>query len=115
MLKIEMKFLRGILFVRLRGLLDKGTSKSFENEVLPIILSNEIKYVVINLDSIKNIDDYGVESLTKVDDIISNNKGRTALCSLTSKQVKSFLHKDIYQNMFYIAANELTALGVINL
>ena len=51
----------------------------------------------------------------KLNDIVVSNNGKTTLCSLTSKRVRELLHKDIYQNRFYETADELTALGVINL
>ena len=115
MLNINMEFLRGILFVRLKGILNKKSYKTFEEEVFPVVLKHEIKYIVINLDSVNVIDIYGIESLIKLNDIAISNNGKTTLCSLTSKQVKELLHKDIYQNKFYETADELTAIGVINL
>ena len=52
MLKINMEFSKGILWIRLDGILNKTTSNTFDDEVIPVILKHGIKYVVVNLDKV---------------------------------------------------------------
>lgn len=115
MLKIDMEFKRGILFVRLEGSLNKQNIEKFNNEVIPVILKHGLKFVVINLDKVNTLDINGIESLMELNEIVSRYDGKTTLCSLTSKQVQKSLRESSYNNMFYETSNELTAIGVMKL
>ena len=115
MLKIDMEFKRGVLFVRLEGSLNKKNIEKFNNEVIPVVLKHGLKYIVINLDKVNSIDVDGIESLMELNEIVSRWDGKTTLCSLTSNQVKSSLKESTYSSMFYETSNELTALGVMKL
>lgn len=115
MLKIEMEFKKGILFVRLEGSLNKRNIEKFNNEVIPVVLKHGLKYVVINLDKVNAIDTNGIESLMELNEIVSEFDGKTTLCSLTNSNVKMSLRESDYNNLFYETSNELTALGVMRL
>ncbi len=115
MLKIDMEFKKGILFIRLEGSLNKDTVEKFNNEVIALVLKDEIKLIVVNLDKVISIDLKGIKALTQLNEIVKNNNGRTTLCSISNKKVKSSLHENKYNNLFYEASNELTALGVMKI
>ena len=112
MLNIKLSFNKGILFIRLFGVLSKTTNKSLEENVIPILLSNGIRNIIINLENINYIDRYGITSLNDINDIISSNNGKVVLCNLINSQVKNMLHK---MNTFYESDNELTAKEEIKL
>jgi len=115
MLKIDMEFKRGILFIRLEGNLNKQNIEKFNNDVIPVVLKHGLKYVVVNLDKVNSIDVFGIESLMELNEIVSKWDGKTTLCSLTNNQVKTSLNESTYSSMFYETSNELTALGVMKL
>ena len=115
MLKINMEFKKGILFIRLDGSFNKKTVKKFDNEVLPIILMNKVMYVVINLDKVYLIDKEGVESLMELENLVRDFKGKTTLCGLTSNYVKTKIEEADYDMKFYETNNELTALKVMKI
>ncbi len=115
MLNINMEFKKGILFIRLDGLLNKKTKETFENNILPIILNNGLKYIVLNLDKVLEIDNIGLECLNSISEIIDGFNGKALICSLTNKKVKKQVEESKYINSFYETNNELTALGVMNL
>lgn len=115
MLKIDMEFKKGILFVRLEGSLNKCNIEKFNNEVIPVVLKHGLKYVVVNLDKLNAIDTKGIESLMELNQIVTEFDGKTTLCSLSSSNVKSCLRESEYNNLFYETSNELTALGVMKL
>ena len=56
MLKINMEFRKGILFVRLKGELNKYTYKGLNDYLSPIIEEQGIKYLVINLACLNKMD-----------------------------------------------------------
>lgn len=115
MLKINMEFSKGILWIRLDGILNKTTSNTFDDEVIPVILKHGIKYVVVNLDKVNVIDLKGIESLISLNEVVRSMNGKTTLCSLSNRKVKNILNKSEYNNTFYETSNELTALGVMKI
>ncbi len=114
MLKINMEFKKGVLFIRLDGSLDNISIDKFNNEVLSLVLNNGLKQIVVNLDKVYNIDEKGIDGLLNLSEIVSSFNGKTTLCSLTNKKVKSLINK-INTFNFYESQNELTALGVMKI
>jgi len=100
MLKINMEYRRGVLFVRLKGKLTKYTYKSLENYLIPLINKYGIKYLVYNLEAITLIDNEGEASLKKGVKAVQFNQGDGGLCHAKS----SLSHE------FKIFDNELTAI-----
>lgn len=115
MLKIKMEFKKGILFIRLEGILNKKTTQLFDSEVLGVVLVNKLKYIVVNLDQVYAIDQSGVDSLKELNDIVYNFDGVGALCSLTNANVKKQIKEYDYNNDFYEFDNELNALGAMKI
>ncbi len=115
MLKINMEFKKGILFVRPEGSLNKKNIEKFNNDVIPVVLKHGLKYVVVNLDKVNTIDVEGIESLMELNEIVSGLNGKTTLCSLTNNEVATSLRESSCNNCFYETSNELTALGVMKL
>lgn len=103
MLKINMEYRRGILFLRLRGNLNTNTAPRFEEYTLPILKNYGIKYVVYNLNELKYIDKSGIESINKSRSLVANNKGKVLLVN------SSFNNKLDLQNI----SNELVALDLL--
>ena len=114
MLKINMEFKRGILFIRLDGSLDNKTIDKFDNEVLSLILNNGLKNIVINFDKVYNIDKKGIDELINLSEIVSGLNGKATLCSITNKEVKRLINNHNTFD-FYETQNELTALGVMKI
>ena len=115
MLKIKMEFKKGILFIRLEGYLNKKTIEKFDNEVLSVVLVNELRYIVVNLDQVYSIDKSGINGLMELKDIIYNLSGKGALCNLTNEDVKKQIkdYNGVYD--YYEFDNELNALGMMKI
>ena len=100
MLKINMEFRKGILFVRLKGNLTKYTYECLEKYLLPVIDKNGIKYLVYNLEGVTLMDNYGKTALKKGIEAACINQGEGALCNA----------KNTLRDEFKVFDNELTAL-----
>ena len=72
MLKTNMEFRRGILFVRLKGDLSKDTIKD--------IIDEDFKYVVLNIDNMYSIDSYSIKYLNKIYKDYECMKGKMIIC-----------------------------------
>lgn len=79
MLKTNMEFCRGILFIRIRGDLNKKTIKG--------IICNDFKYIVLNIDNMYSIDGYAIKYLN---DFYKKFKGGFLICDKFSVSKKLF-------------------------
>ena len=100
MLKINLEYRKGILFVRLKGDLTKYTYQSLETYLIPVINKHGIKYLVYNLAGLTLMDNYGKAALKKGVAAVDRNAGKGVLCH--AKQALS--------EEFKVFDNELTAL-----
>ncbi len=105
MLKINMEYRKGILFVRLKGELNKYTYEGLDKSLAPIIEDQGIKYLVVNVDYLNVLDKYGIKALEKKVQDTSNNGGMTLICN----------NKFNINNKFQIIDNELAALKIISI
>ena len=103
MLKINMEFRKGVLFIRLKGNLTKDTVRSLDNYLIPVISKQGIKYIVYNLGAVTIIDNYGRESLRKGIEAAKLNQGDGLICN-TNLTLNS---------EFKTPKNELVALKLI--
>lgn len=98
MLKVDAEFNKGILFVRLNGSLNRRTIYKVNNYLIPIILKNDIKYLVYNFYDLKSIDEDGMEAILNTKYAIKNNKGKLYLCETNTslkKQIKKLHIKNL--------------------
>lgn len=72
MLKTNMEFRKGILFIRLKGDLNKNTIRG--------IIDRNFKYIVLNIDNMYSIDSYSINYINKLYKIINNTRGKMIIC-----------------------------------
>lgn len=72
MLKINMEFRKGILFIRLKGDLNKNTIKG--------VIDDDFKYIVLNIDNMYSIDSYSIKYLNKLYKNVEDDKGKMIIC-----------------------------------
>lgn len=82
MLKTNMEFSRGILFIRIKGDLNKNTIQG--------LIDEDFKYVVINIDDIYSIDSYSIKYINKIYKEFKNNKGNMIICDKFNVSRKLF-------------------------
>lgn len=86
MLKIDMNYNNNILYVSLEGMLNRKTSYKINNYLIPVILKQNIKYLVYDLDNLNNIDDTGIDAILNTKYAIKNNKGIMYLSNKTNNK-----------------------------
>lgn len=104
MLKINLEYKKGILFVRLKGNLNQTTAPRFREYALPIINDYKIKYMIYNLNNLQNIDNVGKEVIKESSNCIKKHKGQVLVIS----------SKDNNLNLDNIS-NELVALELLKI
>ena len=108
MLKMDMEYSRGILFVRLNGKLNRKTTYKINNYLLTILLKHKIKYLVYNLYNLEDIDEDGVDAILNTKSAIKQNDGLIYVC-----EVNKILNKTINKLKIKKIDNELIAYKVI--
>ena len=114
MLKIDMEFRKGILFIRLEGKLNKYTVNEINDNVIPVILKHGLKFIVVNLDKLYSIDSEGIEMLIKLNELVSRWNGKTTLCSI-NKYMKNDINNTDLKNKYFETSDELTAIEVFKI
>lgn len=116
MFNIDMEFIRGMLFVRLGGILSKRTSKKL-NEVLDQMINKQgIRYFVINLENLDSIDEAGIKSIMDHYFDAIMHDGKLVVCGydeIGTRQVSSEVNL-AFQNI-ESSSNELGAFRLINI
>jgi len=102
MLNIDIEYIRGILFVRLKGSLNSITSKKLIDTLIPMIENNGIKNLVYNFSELSSIDEVGNISLLRGYDAILNNNGNVLV-----------VENRFNLKYFKETKNELTALEIL--
>ena len=78
-----MEFRKGILFIRLKGDLNKNTIKG--------VIDEDFKYVVLNLDDMYSRDSYSIKYINKIYKNIECTDGKMIICdkfNITKKLLK---------------------------
>lgn len=115
MLDINMEFRKGILFIRLIGVLNEKTISKLEEEVTELVLENGIRNLVFNLEEVTSIDVKGINALLKNYKICKKNDGKTLVCNLDNSLVKHRIYNSRLLKYMYEASDEISAINVLNL
>ena len=115
MLDINMEFRKGILFIRLIGVLNEKTISKLEEEVTELVLENGIRNLVFNLEEVTSIDVKGINAWLKNYKICKKNDGKTLVCNLDNSLVKHRIYNSRLLKYMYEASDEISAINVLNL
>ena len=85
MLIMDLAYNKGILFVRLKGNLNRKSSYKLNNYLLPVLLKHKIKYLVYNLYELKSVDETGIDAMLNTKCAIKANKGKICLCEVSTE------------------------------
>lgn len=115
MIKINLEFKKGILFIRVKGSLISNSNKEFRNEVFPVVLKHEFKYIVLNFEELTQLDECGIETLIDLNNIVVSCKGQATICNITNNEIKDKIYNSEISNCYYQTNTELTAIGVFKI
>lgn len=111
MLNIKMNFQKGILFVRLKGILNGDTCNILDNNLTNLITSNGVKYVLLNLEELDYIDKYGTNIIIKNYLNIKDNNGKLIIVGIN----KLFSYNEnIFDNLYQIK-DEKKVFNLVNI
>lgn len=115
MLDINYEIRKGILFIRLGGVLNKNTVSKLQNEVTDMIKDNGIRNVVFNLKELESIDIKGINNLFYNYEICHNNKGKSLICGIDNSLVRHRINNTRLLKYMIETSDELSAFNIIKL
>lgn len=115
MLDINYEFRKGVLFIRLSGVLNKNTVNKLQNEVTDMIKDNGIRNVVFNLSNLDSIDMKGINNLLYNYELCHSNKGISLICGIENSLVRHRIDNTRLLKYMTETSDELSALNIINL
>ena len=112
MLIIITEFRKGILFVRLKGVLNDKTTYLLKNKVTSLVKKNGIMNLVINLTDLKKIDLKGISELFINYCILNKYSGKSYLCGINEK-INNIVRSSKILDYIPEVNDELNAMRVI--
>ena len=114
MLNVGTEFRKGILFVRLKGHLNKDTIDKLNKRVTKVVKENGIRNIVFNFSNLKSIDIKGINAIFYNYELCKKNEGRSLMCG-NNDNIRKKLKRSRLINYVYETSNELTAIKILNL
>ena len=78
MIDYNVEFTKGVLFIRLFGSINKFNEIEIENDIIDIIKSGGIRYLVFNLENVEIEEE--IELFEKCESIVNDNDGKMLIC-----------------------------------
>jgi len=113
MLDINFEFRRGVLFIRLRGVLTKKTVKKLDSDVTTLIRDNGIRNVVFNVSELSRIDLKGISRLFYNYEICKMNRGVSLLCCVDNDNIHEKIKSTRLLKYMVDVHDELSAFSFI--
>ena len=114
MLNVGIEFRKGILFVRLKGHLNKDTIDKLNKRVTKVVKENGIRNIVFNFSNLKSIDVKGINAIFYNYELCKKNEGRSLMCGNNDK-IRKKLKRSRLINYIYETTDELSAIKILNL
>lgn len=105
MLEINIEFIKGVLVVRLEGILNNKSVKSIRDSLISIIKNGGIKYLMFNLTD-SSLEEK-IDMFDKCNKLIKKNKGKMYICGFNHNI------ETLITNSYYTVDNELSILNKI--
>ena len=88
MLKMNLEYESGVLFVRMNGTLNKRFTRKINYYLIPLIKKHKIKNVILNLNELYGIDESGINAIINMKSIMKCIKGKLYLLNSDNYLIK---------------------------
>lgn len=114
MLKIQKEFRKGILFIRIKGNLEKESNTLFSLKVTKMIENMGIRCVVFNMCEMSKIDLKGIHNIYYIYEFCNRKNGEVYICNLKDNVYQKLKNNNAFRYLKLIN-NELEAFKLIKI
>ena len=114
MLNIDLEYKKGILFLRLNGVLNKTTSFILKDAIKKIVNGAGIKYLFINFENLDEIDKEGISTIINSYNEYLKTNGKLMVCGYNDN-VRINIEKTKLKSYALELKNEISAFNLINI
>lgn len=114
MLNIDLEYKKGILFLRLNGVLNEKNCFILEDAIKNVVSKGGIKYLLINFEKLYDIDEKGISSIIDSYKEYLKDRGKLLICGYHDK-TKLFIERSELKDFALITINEVVAFNLINI
>ena len=107
MFNYKIEIFKGILFVRLNGILNKTNISDSNKEIIPLILKNGIKNVIFNLNDVIELSNEGIDFFNDNQKAVNFNNGQMIICNLPN-------NISLDNKKFKIVPSEIKAIRLLS-
>ncbi len=111
LLEINKEFRKGILFVRIKGMLTKDTVAYLNKEVTKVVAEMKICNVVFNISELEKIDVDGINALFYNYNLCKLANGVSMLCGV-ERRFKKVFENSLVKDMLWLK-NEIQAINLV--
>ena len=113
MLKIDVEYKKGVLFLRLIGKLNKETKEEF-TKILEMANNIGFKYIMFNFEKLYSIDEEGIRIISDISRNLINSNRKILACGYNNL-IRFKLEKSKIKDYALETNNELGAFKLINI
>ena len=114
MLDIKAEYKRGILFVRLYGILNSKTSIYLKDKIREIVFKGGIKYMLINCEKLFSIDSNGIDAINDSCKEIIDSGGKVFVCGFSEGIRLNIGNSKLKKNILK-TTNELSVFNIVKI
>ena len=114
MLNIDLEYKKGILFLRLNGVLNKTTSFILKDAMKRIVSGAGIKYLFINFENLCEIDKEGISTIIYSYNEYLKSSGKLMVCGY-NENVRINIEKTELKDYALELKNEISAFNLVNI
>lgn len=114
MVETILEYRKGILFVRISGILSKDTISEVNSKIISIIEADQMQNIVFNIENLSKIDFKGINFIFYIYELCRKNKGKFLICGMDN-EMKDKLRKNRVFHYVKEISNELAAFDLIEI
>ncbi len=100
MLKVNTEFRKGVMFIRLKGSLNKENINKISYE--------DFKYLVFNFDNLLSIDSYSINYIINYSEKLKKNNGKIIICDSNNNLINK-----VFTSKIPVIDSEIKAFNII--
>ena len=113
-LDVEMEFQRGILFIRLKGILDPSTRSKLQEAIHIAVHQVGVKYLMLNCEKLYSIDNESLDMIFRGCLELFEKKGKLLACGFND-YVRLKVEQSKLDSFVYKTENEMKAVQLVEI